>query len=781
MQKPILLTGLVILLLTAACSTTEKSMKYRLWYDKPAEVWEDALPIGNGRLGAMVFGRTTLERIQLNEDSIWPGGPEWGNPGGTRDDLAEIRQFLIAGDNVRADETLVDKFSRKSVIRSHQTLGDLFVDLGHKNITDYQRELDLNKALVTVSYKSNGDLVKERIFSSAVHNALIMEYTTEAKGGLCGKIQLSRPQDEGHPTVITRSEENNVLVMSGEATQRRGKIDSKPAPLLHGVKFETRLLVRNDGGEIVAADSLLILKNVKRAVFILVANTSFYNEDYSESGRKQLALLKDVNFDVMLNEHEKDYGKFFKRVELRLGDTAPDTVTTDKRLARVKNGGTDLHLESLLFQYGRYLLISCSRTGTNPANLQGLWNKHIKAPWNADYHLNINLQMNYWPAEAVNLSEMHLPLFAFIDKLIENGKITARQNFGCRGAVMPHATDCWAPTWLRAETAYWGGWIGSGGWLMRHLWEHYKFTADTVFLEKRVYPAISEIASFYADWIIEDPRDGLLVSVPSASPENRFINSRGQKVTTCLGSAIDQQIIKEVFENYINTCNVLQIDPPLLKQVKLKLSRLRSGLKIGKDGRILEWDREYEELEKGHRHMSHLYGFYPGNMISKTGTPELFAAVRKSIDFRLEHGGAGPGWSRAWLINFSARLLDGSMAHEHIQRLLSRSTGRNLFNIHPPFQIDGNFGFTAGVAEMLLQSHEGKVISLLPALPLVWKNGHVNGLKARGNYTVDIKWQDNKLISARITAGKGGKIILRYLDREVSVELGEGESYVLRN
>ena len=447
------------------------------------------------------------------------------------------------------------------------------------------------------------------------------------------------------------------------------------------------------------------------------------------------------------------------------------------RIARIKAGETDTGLEALLFQYGRYLLISSSREGTNPANLQGLWNQHINAPWNADYHLNINLQMNYWLANVTSLSELNMPLFDYIDRLVENGKETASKNFGCRGAFIPHATDLWAPTWLRAPTAYWGCSIGGGGWLMQHYWQHYAFTKDTTFLRARAFPAIEAVAQFYSDWLIEDPRDGQLISAPSTSPENRFFNTNGQPVATCLGSAMDQQIIAEVFDNYITACEVLQVKSALIETIKQQRQQLRPGFVIGSDGRILEWDREYPETEPGHRHMSHLYGFHPGISITKDKTPELFNAVRKTLDYRLENGGAGTGWSRAWLINCSARLLDGDMAHEHIQLLFKKSMYKNLFDAHPPFQIDGNFGYTAGVAEMLLQSHEENTLRLLPALPLAWQHGHVTGLKARNGLTVDIYWKANRLEKAIIYSESDNHFNLVYEDTTVPVEVKSGEGY----
>jgi alpha-L-fucosidase 2 len=386
--------------------------------------------------------------------------------------------------------------------------------------------------------------------------------------------------------------------------------------------------------------------------------------------------------------------------------------------------------------------------------------------------------MNYWLANATQLDELNGPLFDFVDRLIEKGQSTARENFGARGSFLPHATDLWAPTWLRAPTAYWGASFGAGGWMAQHYWNHYEFTQDETFLKERAFPALEAVAQFYSDWLIKDPRDGTLISVPSTSPENRYLNSEGQAVSNCLGSAMDQQVIHEVFTNYLKGAHLLNIKNKWVDVIKEQLKKLRPGFVLDKEGRILEWDRKYPELEPGHRHMSHLYGFHPGNQISKESTPLLFDAVRKTLDYRLANGGAGTGWSRAWLINCAARLMDGKMAQEHIQLLFEKSIYTNLFDAHPPFQIDGNFGYTAGVAEILIQSHENNLLRLLPALPPLWKNGKVVGLKARGNILVDIEWQNNQLTQAVLIAAKNTKTTLVYNELIQEVNLKKGVPFV---
>jgi alpha-L-fucosidase 2 len=775
----ICLSGAGSLLSSCSGSRTEVQEEFILWYDRPAEVWEDALPLGNGRIGAMVFGYTGTERIQLNDDSLWPADTGWDDPGGTPADLERIRELLIEGRHTEADGMMVEKFSRKDIVRSHQTLGELYIELGHTNITEYRRDLDISRAVAMVSYLADGWKVSRRMFASHPHQVIVVEITTENEQGLNGRIRLERPEDMGIPTAVTTAEADDLLVMRGEVTQRGGVFDSRPAPIREGVRFETCLKVRHEGGSVSGGNGYLELQNVRNAVLLIVSNSSWYYDDYRTQNQKELKSLEALDVQSLLDSHVSDHRQFFDRVDLRLTGDLQDSLPTDARLGRIKEGFFDPDLEALLFQYGRYLLIASSRPGTNPANLQGLWNRHIQAPWNADYHLNINLQMNYWLADMTGLGELNQPLFDFIDRLVESGRSTAMKNFGCRGTFFPHATDLWVPTWIQARTAYWGSSFGAGGWMMQHLWQHFLFTGDTVFLRERAFPAMHEVAQFYSDWLIEDPRDGTLISAPSSSPENRFIDRHGNPVTLCLGAAVDQQTIAEVFDNYIAACRKLGISNGLLETISQQRTRLREGFVLGSDGRILEWDREYAEYEPGHRHMSHLYGFHPGVSVTLSSSPELFEAVRKTLDHRLAHGGAGTGWSRAWLINCAARLLDGEMAHEHIQYFFRESIYNNLFDAHPPFQIDGNFGYTAGVAEMLLQSHEENIIRILPALPRAWPSGHVTGLKARGNLTVDIHWHNGKAKYITIHAVNPGRVSLAYNGETRMINYNAGATRIL--
>lgn len=750
-----------------------------LWYDQAASVWEEALPIGNGRLGAMVFGNPINERIQLNDDSLWPNDLGWNHPEGTPEDLKIIRQLLVQGNIQAVDSLLVEKFSRKTVVRSHQTLGDLFIQLENEDITEYKRMLNLNEALTTVSYKSEGFKVSQEAFVSAPNQILIIRIKSDHPNGLNGNIQLNRPKDEEVETAKTFTEKGS-LFMEGQITQRKGTFNSKPNPILDGVLFQTIVKPSNLEGTLTVTDKNIELKGVKELELRIVSNSSFYSKDYKNQNRTQLNAAVGKSLEALKQIHIEDHQSLFNRVVLDLKtDNSLQHIPTNQRIEEVKQGAVDLELQETLFHYGRYLLIASSREGTLPANLQGLWNPHINAPWNADYHLNINLQMNYWLANLTQLDELNTPLFDYLDRLIESGRITAQKNFGARGSFLPHATDIWAPTWLRAPTAYWGASFGAGGWMVQHYWQHYLFTQDIHFLKTRAFPAIEAVAQFYSDWLIEDQRDGSLIAAPSTSPENRYLDSEGNPVASCLGSAMDQQVVTEVFTNYLQAAALLNLENEWITRINNQLAQLRPGFQLGSDGRILEWDREYEELEPGHRHMSHLYGFHPGDQVSLSKTPELFDAVRKTLNYRLENGGAGTGWSRAWLINCAARLMDGKMAQKHIQLLFEKSIFLNLFDAHPPFQIDGNFGYTAGVAEILIQSHEPGIIRLLPALPPNWKNGSVKGLKARGNITVDLEWQNNTLKRVQLRASKDTKTALLFENKSVNLNLSAGEIYTL--
>ncbi|MCL6267104.1 glycosyl hydrolase family 95 catalytic domain-containing protein [Flagellimonas myxillae] len=770
----------LILVTIVSCKKETELQKNELWYDEPAEEWMQALPVGNGRFGAMVFGDPNNERIQLNEDSMWSGAEDWKEAIGTPEDLEEIRALLLEGKNQEVDSLIVEKFSYKTITRSHQTMGDLFIDFkDNKNVENYKRSLNLNDALLSVAYTSQGDSYTQKVIASHPDDVLVIELATTAENGMDFDLRLDRPKDTDRPTVVVTNPSETEISMKGVVTQFGGKRFSAPFPLDYGVKFETRLKVKNESGSVSSEDGKLQLKGVKKATIYLAGNTSFYHgQNYVDKNIETLASATKKTFEQLLQSHTKDYRQLYNRVAFDLGGKTLDSLPTDTRLQRRKDGLGDPDLAAKLFQYGRYLLIASSRPGTNPANLQGIWNEHITAPWNADYHININLQMNYWPAEVTNLSELHDPFFSLLDRVYENGKVTAKEQYGItRGTMAHHTTDLWATPFMRAERAYWGSWIHGGGWCAQHYWERYQFTQDEVFLKERAYPILKGLSEFYLDWLVWDEKSGKWVSTPETSPENSYIAKNGQSAAVSFGSAMGHQIIGEVFDNTLAAAQILGIDDAFTKEVTEKREQLHPGILIGDDGRILEWNEPYDEPEKGHRHMSHLYALHPGDEIVENNA-EAFDAAQKTIDYRLQHGGAGTGWSRAWMINMNARLLDGAAAQENIDKFLQISIAHNMFDEHPPFQIDGNFGYTAGVAELLLQSHEG-FLRILPALPTKWKNGKISGLKARGNIEIDIEWKDGKLLELGLKAAAAKTVQIKYGDIQTEVSLPANSKIVL--
>lgn len=766
---------LLILIPLLSFSQAEKDSSNELWYAQPATEWMQALPVGNGRFGAMVFGDPNHERIQLNEDSMWPGAGDWGDAKGTPKDLEEIRQLLKEGKTHLVDSLIVAKFSYKTIVRSHQTMGDLYIDFDtEKKVENYRRSLSLDDALIEVIYTSEGHGYSQKVFTSHPDDALVVELATDKPEGMNFTLRLDRPDDTGKKTVILSNPSDTEISMKGMVTQFGGKRGSEPFPINEGVKFETRLKVKHETGTVKVQDGKLVLKGVQKAILFLVGNTSFYNgENYVQKNSKTLSTVYSSSFQSLFEAHKKDYQSLYNRVAFDLGGKALDSLPIDRRLERLRSGENDSDLAAKLFQYGRYLLISSSRPGSNPANLQGIWNEHIEAPWNADYHLNINLQMNYWPADVANLSELNEPFFGFIDRVLERGQMTAKKQYGMeRGTMAHHATDLWAPAFMRAERAYWGSWIHGGGWAGQHYWEHYRYTQDREFLIDRAYPTLKALSEFYLDWLVWDDKSESWVSAPETSPENSYIAADGEAAAVSFGSAMGHQIIAEVFDNTLAAAEILNINDTFVEEVVEKRKSLHPGVKVGEDGRILEWNEPYEEPEKGHRHMSHLYALYPGDAITAENTA-VFNAAQKTIDFRLEHGGAGTGWSRAWMINFNARLLDSVSATENIKKFFEISIADNLFDEHPPFQIDGNFGYTAGVAELLLQSHEG-FLRILPALPDPWNTGKISGLKARGNIKVDMEWKDGKLQQLVLKSFEKRTINIKYGTIEKEVVLPQG-------
>ncbi|MBI5851803.1 MAG: glycoside hydrolase family 95 protein [Planctomycetes bacterium] len=931
--------GLLVLFASMLPQDDAASRGPILWYRAPAARWEEALPVGNGRLGAMVFGDPDREVLQLNEDSVWSGGPTEMDKKGASRFLAEARALLFAGKVVEGQRLMQKEFMNEEQRPSHQTLGELGLAWRHGGtVSAYRRELDLDTAIASTAFTVEGTSFREEVFASAADHVLVVRLSregarpidvdlelTRARGAttaygerdatLDGRAWTAHARDESQrhrdaargdaagywarlasddrgwrerwqdpelddsawatlampsrwsgtalaeadglvwfrrtlevPDALAGRElalalgaidDSDLCFWDGEPIGESVQAWQQPrgyavpaakatagkhllCVLVHdsggeggfaatatdfalrarddasaslpfagawrwrrdaqalvpdddrGVHFAARLGVTSDG-EVTAHDDHLAIRSAGEIVVLLAARTDYRGGDPGRRAAEDLARARVKSVGALRNAHVAEHRRLFRRVSLDLGGAERRTTPTDERLAalRADPAADDQDLCATYFQYGRYLLMSSSRPGGLPANLQGLWNRHFEAPWGADYHININVQMNYWPAEVTNLAECHEPFFDLIEGLARRGASTARELYACPGWVAHHTTNAWHFTSPIGLTV-WGLWPTGGAWCTRHLWEHYEYGQDLAFLRERAWPLLRGSAEFFLAYLCEDPATGLLVSGPSSSPENSFRTGDGQVADTGMGATMDQMIVWDLFTNLLLAADVLGIreSDPLVAKVEAARARL-AGPRIGSDGRLLEWSREYAEPEPGHRHMSHLYGLHPGRQITSQ-TPELLAAARKSLDHRLAYGGGHTGWSRAWMINFFSRFRDAESAHDNLLALLRKSTLPNLFDDHPPFQIDGNFGGCAGIAEMLVQSHDGEIV-LLPALPKAWANGAVRGLRVRGGAELDMRWKDGALVEAKLHATTSFTGRVRYGAKAVPMTLAAGE------
>ncbi len=815
----------------------------RLWYEQAAKEWEEALPIGNGRLGAMVYGGADREWIQLNEESMWYGGrADRINPD-FRDNLPLIRKYLDEGQIAKAERLMDQSMSGcPDSMHPYQTLGKMnftFYGIDGGNITDYTRSLDLDQAVALTEFRAGDTLYRRQIFASHPADCIIMRFTAEGPGTVDFTARLRRGRFfDG----VGRSGENGIELYGNLG---RG-----------GYEFSMALYAWSvNGGSVSVLGECLNAEGAKEVILYFTADTTYHyspeeldavtgslrqewgnglaaegktaseiqsqasccpgaehfirlagNPDMADYERQEylnqaalqsflhkknaerIGLCREKGPMQLLSEHQTDYHTLYDSFVFELaGAEAFDALPTDRRLDQAKEGRADIGLSRLLLDFGRYLTISCSRKGGLPATLQGLWNRDFTPPWDSKYTININTEMNYWHVESCGLSECHLPLFTLLEKVRENGRRTARAMYGCRGFVAHHNTDIHgdsAPQDVCYSASYW---TMGGAWLATHLWKHYQYTREEAFL-KRAFPILAEAALFFADFLIE--RNGYLVTSPSVSPENTYRLPNGEKGACCIGATMDNQILRHLFTDCLEAwgalgetlpedCMIPDVDsiPELMEQIRVCRDRL-AHTKVSDSGRIMEWQEDYEEVAPGHRHISHLYGLYPGEEITVDGTPELAAAARKTLEYRLAHGGGHTGWSRAWIMNHYASLWDGEAAYENIEKMLGQSTYPNLFDKHPPFQIDGNFGACAAICGMLAQSNGNRTV-LLPALPRAWAEGSVSGLRLPGNAELCMMWKGGRLTTAEIHAHSDYETDLVYGADRTHIRLQAGESCIL--
>ncbi len=786
-MKKFLLSATVALM---SLSCTSQSGDLKLWYDAPARQWTDALPLGNGRLGAMVFGTPAQERIQINEETIWGGGPHNNVNYAAKDGLDQIRQALWEGRRSDA-QALCDQYisSKSAHGMPYQTAGSLMLDFnGITDFTDYYRELDIDRAVAMTRFKANGVEYTRECFVSFPDQVIVMRLTASAKGALTFNASYNLPYREDR--IISRSAQvtgkQAVMTVSCKGDDHEG-IEGK-------IRFTDKTLIVPEGGQMTADDNTIAVNGADAVTIYISIGTNFVNYQSVSGDENQIAdrwiepLSKGKKkYDKMLADHIAAYQKQFHTVTLDLGTNDQAKLPTDQRVAQFAQT-FDPQLVELYFQFGRYLLICCSQPGGQAANLQGIWNESRQAPWDGKYTTNINVEMNYWPAFVCGIPQTFDPFLQLVKDCAEHGKETAAM-YGCRGWTLHHNTDIWRSTGA-VDGAYNGMWPTGAAWFCQQIWDGYLFNQDRKYLEE-IYPIMKSACEFFIDFLVAEPVSGhnYLVIAPSYSPENaphvQDVLGKGN-ITTVFGATMDNQMMADLFGNMIDAAQLMgEKDAQFIKTLKDVKSRL-APMKIGKWGQLQEWFEDWDDPKDNHRHVSHLWGMYPGRQITADGTPDLFKAVRTSLEAR---GDESTGWSMGWKVCLWARLLDGNHAYKLIQDQIKPAGGRgfggrggtynNLFDAHPPFQIDGNFGCTAGIAEMLVQSHTGKVV-LLPALPDVWKDGSVKGLCCRGGFVLEeLTWKDGKPTTVKVRSTAGGKLDIAWNGKSQSIDTKAGKVYTI--